>query len=79
MQQAKRQQYFDEFFCGRRNRPGETFLDSGDFPSLTAKNILERLEVQTSLFVKIPEFKANLLFFWCLYGLVFYLETIGVS
>ena len=36
MQQANRQQYFDEFFFfGRHNRPRETFWDSGDFPSLT--------------------------------------------
>ena len=34
MQQANGQQYFDEFFCGRHNRPRETFWDSGDFPSL---------------------------------------------
>ena len=51
---------------------------------ITAKRILERRGIQTSsLFVKIglvciPEFKANFLFFWHLYGLVFYLESIGV-
>ena len=50
----------------------------------TAKRILERLRIQTSSsFVKIwyvciPNFKANFLFFWRFYGLVFYLETIGV-
>ena len=50
----------------------------------TAKRILERRGIQTSSsFVKIwlvciPEFKANFLFFWHLYGLVFYLESIGV-
>jgi hypothetical protein len=51
----------------------------------TAKRIvLERRGIQTSSsFVKIwlvciPESKANLLFFWHLYGLVFYLESIGV-
>ena len=50
----------------------------------TAKRILERRGIQTSSsFVKIwlvciPEFKANFLFLWHLYGLVFYLESIGV-
>ena len=29
--------------------------------------------------VCIPNFKANFLFFWHLYGLVFYLETVGVN
>ena len=52
--------------------------------SSAAKRKLERLGIQTSSsFVKIwkvciPEFKANFLFFWRLYGLVFYLESIGV-
>ena len=41
----------------------------------TAKRILERLRIQTS---SAFDFKANFLFFWRLYGLVFYLETIGV-
>ena len=49
-----------------------------------AKRILERLGIQiSSSFFKIwkvciPEFKANFLFFWRFYGLVLYLETIGV-
>ena len=44
-----------------------------------AKRILERLGIQTSSSeVCIPEFKGNFLLFWHLYGLVFYLETIGV-
>ena len=46
----------------------------------TAKRILERHRIKTSpSFVKIPEFKANFLFIGVyLYGLVFYLKTIGV-
>ena len=39
--------------------------------------ILKGLGIQTSFsFVCIPSFKANFLFFWRLYGLVFYVETI---
>ena len=42
----------------------------------TAKRILERLGIKTSL----SDFTANFLFFWCLYGLIFfYLKSIGVS
>ena len=33
----------------------------------TAKRILERLGIKTSL----SDFTANFLFFWCLYGLIF--------
>ena len=48
--------------------------------NLTAKRILERHGIQTSsLFVCIPEFEANFLFLWHLYGLIFKLETIRVS
>ena len=48
---------------------------------LTAKRILERLHHRLSKFdwsVCIPESKANFLFFWHFYGLVFYIESIGV-
>ena len=48
----------------------------------TAKKILERVGIETSsLFLKFDrsEFKANFLISWRLYGLVFYLETVGVS
>ena len=52
--------------------------------SCTAMRKLERLGIQTSSsfyqnFTDICEFKANILHFWCLHGLVFDLETIGVS
>ena len=45
---------------------------------------LERLGIQTSSlfyqnFIGICEFEANFLNIWCLHGLVFDLETIGVS
>ena len=45
----------------------------------TAKRILERLGIQTSSsFVKIPNFKANFLFFGvCMARFFVYLETIG--
>ena len=47
--------------------------------NLTAKRILERHGIQTSSsFVCIPNFKANFFFFFGLYGLAFYLDTIGV-
>ena len=47
-----------------------TFLDA-------AKRILERLGIQTSSFVKIPNFKANFLVF-AIVMTFFYFETIGV-
>ena len=49
----------------------------------TAKRILERRVYSDFIIVcqnliGTPEFKAKFLFFWHLYGLVFYLESIGI-
>ena len=53
-----------------KDRPSKIFIDKNLCPNLIKNHI------NFSIFH--IQVKANFLFFWCLYGLVFYVETIGI-